>query len=308
MYDVFHLFSLVFTKILSMARQYFQPTLQTTGAELWHASPYEFDRFSSGFIGTGEGAAAFGHGLYFAESETVADNYCTVFGRKFFYSQISYCGAILADARIEEVFPFLPEANRRVIDDVMRFLGCKNYELRQAFEYVRMDYEAMAYGAFGKRLKKARELKKAFRQMRQLFQVPPETTTFKYKVRSRARQYFNWDRVIGLPIGQKIVRQLQKERINLNTVKSHFDNAAKFHWSNITGGQFYAGLADFLGSKVSASGFLSRTGFDGIKYLDGFSRTGEETEVNTYNYVVFDESLVEIAEKFEIKVYSKTSH
>lgn len=34
---------------------------------VWHASPYEFDRFSSEHIGTGEGHQAFSRGLYFAE-------------------------------------------------------------------------------------------------------------------------------------------------------------------------------------------------------------------------------------------------
>lgn len=42
---------------------------------VYHGSPHDFDRFDSGKIGTGEGAAAFGHGLYFAENKGVADIY-----------------------------------------------------------------------------------------------------------------------------------------------------------------------------------------------------------------------------------------
>src|SRR5215469_8900609 len=34
----------------------------------FHGSPYDFEKFSSANIGTGEGAQAYGHGLYFAEN------------------------------------------------------------------------------------------------------------------------------------------------------------------------------------------------------------------------------------------------
>ena len=46
-----------------------------TGAIVWHGSPHKFDRFDSSKIGTGEGAQAYGHGLYFAESDRVAKQY-----------------------------------------------------------------------------------------------------------------------------------------------------------------------------------------------------------------------------------------
>ena len=42
---------------------------------LFHGSPHDFDRFSMSKIGTGEGAQAYGHGLYFAEAEDTARAY-----------------------------------------------------------------------------------------------------------------------------------------------------------------------------------------------------------------------------------------
>ena len=44
-------------------------------ATVWHGSPHKFDRFDSSKIGTGEGAQAYGHGLYLAESPGVARSY-----------------------------------------------------------------------------------------------------------------------------------------------------------------------------------------------------------------------------------------
>jgi len=41
----------------------------------YHGSPHDFDRFDASKIGTGEGAQAYGHGLYFAGKEGVARSY-----------------------------------------------------------------------------------------------------------------------------------------------------------------------------------------------------------------------------------------
>jgi hypothetical protein len=50
-----------------------------TGAEramlAYHGTPHRFERFDASKIGTGEGAQAYGHGIYFAESPDVARGY-----------------------------------------------------------------------------------------------------------------------------------------------------------------------------------------------------------------------------------------
>lgn len=46
----------------------------------YHGSPHDFDKFSLDKIGTGEGAQAYGRGLYFAESEGVARSYRDALG------------------------------------------------------------------------------------------------------------------------------------------------------------------------------------------------------------------------------------
>jgi hypothetical protein len=45
------------------------------GIKAYHGSPHDFDRFDMSKIGTGEGAQAYGHGLYFAGNENVAKSY-----------------------------------------------------------------------------------------------------------------------------------------------------------------------------------------------------------------------------------------
>jgi hypothetical protein len=45
--------------------------------DVYHGSPHRFDEFDASKIGTGEGAQAYGHGIYFAESPNVAQHYAT---------------------------------------------------------------------------------------------------------------------------------------------------------------------------------------------------------------------------------------
>ena len=52
------------------------------GATAWHGSPHKFDEFDMSKIGTGEGAQAYGHGLYAAENPKVAREYANMLGHK----------------------------------------------------------------------------------------------------------------------------------------------------------------------------------------------------------------------------------
>jgi hypothetical protein len=52
------------------------------GIRAYHGSPHDFERFDLSKIGTGEGAQAYGHGLYFAENPAVAKEYRDVLTRR----------------------------------------------------------------------------------------------------------------------------------------------------------------------------------------------------------------------------------
>ena len=47
------------------------------GMTVHHGSPHKFTQFDASKIGTGEGAQAYGHGIYLAESPAVADQYAS---------------------------------------------------------------------------------------------------------------------------------------------------------------------------------------------------------------------------------------
>jgi hypothetical protein len=70
----------------------------------WHGSPHKFDRFSMAHIGTGEGAQAYGHGLYFAENPDVARQYRDTLGsgKAAFNVQAAGPGAVRLAARVAD--------------------------------------------------------------------------------------------------------------------------------------------------------------------------------------------------------------
>lgn len=51
------------------------PKGDVPGFTAYHGSPHDFDQFDASKIGTGEGAQAYGHGLYLADAEGVAKSY-----------------------------------------------------------------------------------------------------------------------------------------------------------------------------------------------------------------------------------------
>jgi len=51
------------------------------GKIVYHGSPHKFDKFDASKIGTGEGAQAYGHGVYLADSENVAKGYARGLGK-----------------------------------------------------------------------------------------------------------------------------------------------------------------------------------------------------------------------------------
>jgi hypothetical protein len=93
------------------ARQTLNPQ---TGAVVWHGSPHKFDKFDSGKIGTGEGAQAYGHGLYLADNPGVAKSYQEalstdperffVGGKEVFSRQISGQPFDISDPKTAAIF------------------------------------------------------------------------------------------------------------------------------------------------------------------------------------------------------------
>jgi hypothetical protein len=68
------------TQDMTNAALNLNPVMGLIGATAYHGSPYIFDKFNINRVGSGEGAQAYGHGMYFAENPKVAEDYAKKLG------------------------------------------------------------------------------------------------------------------------------------------------------------------------------------------------------------------------------------
>jgi hypothetical protein len=105
----------------------------------YHGSPHDFDAFDISKIGTGEGAQAYGHGLYFAENEGTAEQYKKAFDARSGAEQDAkmYQVSINADPEhfldwdkpLSEQSPKVQEALRPLVPAKGRYNPEPNYDL-----------------------------------------------------------------------------------------------------------------------------------------------------------------------------------
>ena len=251
----------------------------------YHGSPHDFDRFSTSQIGTGEGAQAYGHGLYFAEAEDVARGYRDDLSKNLI--------------KIPDVDP-----------DVQRQLGdsfaMSDFESVADIPADWWEYQAqgLAEGGFpdlAKQLRNA-DVSKARLSDGSMYQV---------EIDASPDEFLDWD----LPLSEQsdLVRK-NMETLGFTDNKkavNDFDNALLDNLfndsskplpkqpSDLRGEHLYYQSAPKATNPAEASNALSGLGIKGIRYKDEFSR-GKEG--GTSNYVVFDENLISIARKYGIAI------
>ena len=99
------------------------------GILAYHGSPHDFDRFSMDKIGTGEGAQAYGHGLYFAENEGVARGYRDQLSRPYYATED---GANIAEkygADVADIFERSGGDPQDIKDSISRIRAIVNRNL-----------------------------------------------------------------------------------------------------------------------------------------------------------------------------------
>lgn len=233
----------------------------------YHGSPHDFDRFSTDKIGTGEGAQAYGHGLYFAEDPAVAESYHKSLSMKVAHidGQVPERGtpeweaansiaahgyeAALAQARKSAEFKFLSPAGREQAG-----------KLAETIESLKdRKIEDKASGA--------------------VYQVDiPDEIVGKM---------LDWDKPLS--------EQPAAVREALAQVSAdHYAPESDDYDPEESGQVVYMRLADMLGSQKAASEALEKAGVHGIRYLDRGSRPDGE---GSRNLVVFNDKHVTITHK-----------
>ena len=246
----------------------------------FHGTPHKVDKFTTDKMGTGEGVQAYGWGLYFAESDEVADSYrrglsanaSTIDGRKVpsDWGEIEgldiFSGAVLRSvngdkqAAIEKLQEKLTRARRRVdlggVDGSIPTLD-DGIKLLEAFDESRLK---VAVG-----------------------------NLYAVELNIDADGLLDWDKPLS--------EQSESVQSALSGMRGNDMTSGQISDATFTsardGGEFYHN-ASFDSSPQELSQKFRKAGIKGIKFLDGNSRNDGE---GTSNYVIFDDADIKITEE-----------
>lgn len=272
----------------------------------YHGSPHDFDEFKLNKIGTGEGAQSYGWGLYFAGSKEVAKHY-----------RDSLSEDRLLVGRGKEVLDAPKNETEKFVKSIIgRAFDLMGDDKEQAYSYARdmIDRFPTEY----KDAMKARGInpKEASALVDELIESgvtrKKKGTIYKADIPDDS-EYLNYDKKISeQPKIQEAfppnkARQIIKEwekgagepftEVSSSKPQNFYDMTGKELYATLADLENYKGVKDYGEQSKNASLRLSQEfGIPGIKYLDQESR-GEGK--GTSNYVVFDDKLVKIMNKYQ---------
>lgn len=269
----------------------------------YHGSPHLFDKFSLDAIGTGEGAQAFGWGLYFAGRREIAEFYRNTLTLDVGFDYAGKTG--LNRAEVQNLVNM--KYGGRYLDNVARASGVADKVI-----------DDLIYG--GKNNYKEGSERRAVYDEIAAELKRPENTGRLYEVEiPDDDEYLLWDKPLSeqpekvraaierLKGGDKPVEELSddelfaaiggyeqtlgdKEKTGQGFYRELVSDFAAKARDAVRNGEYIADTDSW--AQKQASLFLHGFGIAGIKYLDGGSRTADG-EVS-FNYVVFDDSRVSI--------------
>ena len=269
--------------LIDAAQQYGSGMLMGStapGVRAYHGSPHSFERFDIGKIGTGEGAQAYGHGLYFAENEGVARGY---------RDELAGFKLAFPSKEAQSLFDTLPKPHQDIIQSKLQ-AGAKPAEIRSFLENLadgaRRQADYVAQGGRGSVNYGPDEMATAdaatkLAAMRSLPKSTPAGSMYEVNIKADPEQFLHWDKPLSQqhPVVQDAVNRVARD--------------PRFAMDRITDDMSGAQLKSLL-SNPEATAALREAGVPGIRYLDQGSRGSGE---GTHNLVVFDDATIELLRK-----------
>jgi hypothetical protein len=263
----------------------------------YHGSPHKFDRFEAGSkIGTGEGAQAFGHGLYFTNEKDIARHYAKYLGEKR-AKNINNLTDMLDNVR------FGKDASKKRMKGIGTpdlYEAAKDGNADEAVRLLQKDKEKWQTLASSDSYPHKQYANDAVKEINSTIEditeggIGLKTTGSTYSVtlhkgkKPDQYDYLKWDKPVSESVPEKIAKQFVKE--GMSSPADHAYTVSEYKAS--TGAALYRNLSQQLGSDKAASEFLLRAGIDGIDYPAG-SISGVANS-KARNYVVFDPAAVTI--------------
>lgn len=272
------------------------------GIVAYHGSPHSFDKFDMSKIGTGEGAQAYGHGLYFAENEGVAKTY-----RDMLSDQPQALPAIDWRQRMDwteaqdEAYGLADRALEELQIDIVQ-----GGSTRPSWSLLTDKVRQLApRGKEGEILRELETMANKYGWKEFVDKNPG--SMYQVKINVKPDELLDWDKPLSeqpkavqeiarsadlshLPEGGRTRRSIEMWRDGTlpNKISEPNGDAVRNAITNF--GEDVKGNALFA-EKLKASGIK------GIRYKDAGSRG---TKAGTYNYVVFDDKLITILKKYGI--------
>lgn len=272
------------------------PMSLAPGIRAYHGSPYDFDRFDMSKIGTGEGAQAYGHGLYFAENPETAKAYRSKLAPAYMSGKDGLVRGgdvwmqIRDAAQASGIHPDQAgTVARRIFDDlerggVKRVLRGYDSPAAAASDYVGGDQRFVAGATTA--LEKAIELGIGGRNKGRMYEV---------NINAKPEQFLDWDKPLG--VQQPIVDAVKNTRAYQQLAASNkFGYAPQefaalpverqdaliaqvgpavhdnILWRGRPGRGLYDTFESSFKSDREATARLRDAGIPGIRYLDHGSR------------------------------------
>lgn len=246
----------------------------------YHGSPYTFDHFDLGAIGTGEGNQAHGWGLYFAQDKKIAENYKDILGAN--------SGEVITGKtkyKINEDGDWYDENTGNIIDDINPLsmaltevleTGNSNKAIEHLQEFIKSKEGKTAQTVISQ-VKRAKEAIKLLKKNE--FAGHEQKTAFE----------------VEIPEDNELIDEFK----NINEQPKKVQTVIRKAWKEIgykpsalqymSGREFYKQLASELGGEKAASEKLNSLGVKGITY-DGL--------VDGKCFAVFDDKAIQIINRY----------
>ena len=288
--------------LLQMGRNLATPQTMNkqTGAIVYHGSPHKFDKFDSSKIGTGEGAQAYGHGLYLAEKKDVSLPYMKPAYRDMVGASIDgkpvnslnlnyeqYTGARAADRA-----GGIPQAIEKYTSEVNDALARGDKRYAEAMQEVLDSVKALPGQTLKRSEDAAKDLFSGHNGSLYKVDLPDE----------HIARMLDWDKPLSKQ--PKNVRDAYKKYLQSPQASEHAKAWTRYSegmrldqaeplLKNPGGENLYKNA---FPSREAANQWASENGIPGIRYLDGGSRGAGG---GTSNFVVFpgNEGLLKILER-----------
>lgn len=244
----------------------------------WHGSPHDHDKFDMSKVGTGEGAQAYGYGLYFAGSRDVAEWYKESLSNRAQKATVGGRGldlfAAIPTTETSAVNNLMWDANGRK-PDFNKTISRLEESLHGAHSYLNSEGRASV-----------REQIQWIKDNKDDITIGTDGRLYSVELAPSEDEYLLWDKPLSEQSEKVKVALAEIDRSKLKAysrtakkLEAYFDGEPNRYGDIALGHDLYSALSDYgTGDQKAASEYLHSLGIRGIKYADGSSRGVANTQ------------------------------